>query len=132
MAVDEALLSDEPLQGHGQPRRHAVACDAGGQYRLLIGLGLIAEKTFARDADDAGLDALLSQQAGTFDERRHLRTRSDHHYVGLRRVGDDVGALGELCGLLAAACGQRGQVLDVLTREDERHGAFLFESETPC
>ena len=129
--VNRSLLAHKAQQVDRQPRGHAVARNAYGQHALLVRFGLVAEQSLARNAHHADRNTLRSQQLGAFDQRRDLRTRGDQHHGGFGGVHHHITALGDLCGLLAAAVAQRRQVLDVLTREDQRHGAVLLDGQFP-
>ena len=129
--MDHPLLTHQAPQGHRQSRRQAVTRQARRQDALLVRLGLIAEETLARCTDDAYRNPLFGQQGCPLDQRRDLRTRSDEHGGRFGGVDHDIGPLGHLGGLLAAAPAQRRQGLDILARKHECHGPVLLQRQLP-
>ena len=131
-SVDRAVLADKPPQRHGKPRRKAVARHSGRQHALLVGAGLVAEQPLARNTDHAHGDSFGRKLFGPLDQRRYLRTRCNQDGGRLGGIHHDITSLGGLHGLLAAARrAHRLEAADILSRENQRHGTLLLESQLP-
>ena len=129
--VDHTFLAHKTHQVHRKSRCQAVAHHAHRKHALLIRTGLVTEKTLARHVHHPNGDTLGGKQFGALNERRDLRAGGDHHNFGLGRIKHHVTALGDLCGLLAAAGAQRRKALDVLTRQHQRNGPLLLDGQLP-
>ena len=94
--VNHTVFTYQSQQCHGQTRRKAVTHHTLWQNGLLIGFGLVAEKSFARHAHDTDRDSLLRKQLGTFDQRSDFGTRSEHHHSRFGGIDYDIGAFRKL------------------------------------